>query len=105
MNDLINRTIDYLEKRQRSVYRQDVEEVPEELDRESDTIFVGSIFFMEKFTYIIEKLLVDQKHRDGNLFVNFLTFGNFKQRLDRYAKIESLGNRLWVYGADEHAGL
>ena len=97
MNDLIMRTIDYLETEK----AQNVSRAPAEKPAEKDTVFVGSAFFMSKFTRIVEEEIINGKLSDGRLFVNFQSFSKFLKKSDRYKKIAGFDNSVTVYGADD----
>ncbi len=99
MNDLVERTIDFLEKH--SVRRELAARVPEELTEVSDTVFVGTAFFMEKFTHLVEKEIIQKSLQGGNLFINFQSFAKVLRRSRQLREIDRLQNRVFVYGADE----
>ena len=101
MNELVERLIDYLEK-QRVIQRlaDDGEPLGETPEEHIESIFVGGLFFIEKFTRIIETTVIDRKLEGGNMFVNLQTFANFADRQTRYEKIDTLDNAVYVYGTD-----
>ena len=97
MNDLIMRTIDYLERRN----AESVSKAPSDTPGAKDIIFVGSEFFMGKFTRIIEEEILQDKLSDGQLYVNFQSISKFIKKASRYEKIAKLGNGVTVYGAGD----
>jgi len=97
MNDLIMRTIDYLE----AANARSVSRAPAERPVEKDTVFVGSAFFMSKFTRIVEDEIINGKLSGGRLFVNFQSFSKFLKKSDRYKKIAGFDNSVTVYGAGD----
>ncbi len=101
MNELVDRLIDYLEK-QRVLQRRTAEGEPvgENPEEQIESIFVGGLFFLEKFSRIIETTVLQRKLAGGTLFVNLQTFENFAGRRDRYKDIDELDNRVYVYGTD-----
>jgi len=100
MNDLIDRTIDFLE-RQHHAQLKNHPFSPEEIDRAVDTIFVGSIFFVEKFTRLLEQVIVDEGMQSGEMFVMLGGFEALSRRGPQYGKILGLNNSVTAYGADE----
>jgi hypothetical protein len=102
MNDLVTRLIEFLE-REKVVKRQLGPNVapPADVSQQIETIFVGGMFFLEKFSYLIEKAVVDGSLENGKLFVNFQSFANMKSRGERYRAIDRLANEGFVYGFDE----
>ena len=101
MNELVTRLIDYL-ARERVVERttargEPVGRTPEE---NIESIFVGGLFFLEKFSRIIETTVIDRELQGGQMFVNLQTFANFAGRLERYRRIDELNNTVYVYGSD-----
>jgi len=97
MNDLIIRTIDYLERRN----AESVSKAPSDTPGGRDIIFVGSEFFMGKFTRIIEEEILRDKLSNGQLFVNFQSLAKFLRRATVYEKLAGLGNSVTVYGAGD----
>ena len=104
MNELVDRLVDYLEK-QRVIQRttSDGEPIGDSPEEQIESIFVGGLFFMEKFSRIIEKTVIDRGLEGGRMFVNLQTFANFADRSERYERIEQLKNRVYVYGTDSVA--
>ena len=102
MNDLIDRTIDYLEKK-KIVRIDDAEgrKVGRRFPFDIDTIFIIDTFFMEKLTYLLEREIVSNSLSGGKLFAGFQTFADFLSRRQRYKKIAANDNRGYVYGCDE----
>lgn len=99
MNDLVERTIDFLERQ--SVRKELAPRVPEDLAEVPDTVFVGTAFFMEKFTYLVGKEILQRSLQGGNLFINFQSFRKVSRRARQLREIDRLQNRVFVYGADE----
>ena len=101
LNELVDRLINYLEN-ERVLQRVTAEGVPvgENPEEQIESIFVGGLFFLEKFSRIIEKTVLDRKLEGGNLFVNFQTFENFAGRRETYDRIDELDNHVYVYGTD-----
>jgi len=100
MNDLINRTIDFLE-RQHKAKLEHHPLSPEEIERTGDSVFIGSTFFVEKFTHILEQTIIDSDFGDGEMFVMVGGFKEMAKRNVRYHKILELNNQVTAYGADE----
>ena len=98
MNELVERTIDFLEKR--SVIREVAPEAPEKLPEVPDTVFVGSPFFVEKFTYLVEEKIAADSLQGGALFINFQSFAAVLRRQKILKEIDRLDNAVNVYGAD-----
>jgi len=101
VNDLIERTIDYLARQNAApeVHEPGSEQV-ETISSGRDSVFVGSAFFVEKLTFIIEERIIDRELSDGRLFVHVHGFNNFLKRTSHYEKIDRLENEVFVYGAD-----
>jgi len=99
VNDLVERTIDFLERH--SVRREIAPTVPDELAKVPDTVFVGTAFFMEKFTYLVEKEILEKSLEAGSLFINFQSFAKILRRARQLREIDALNNRVFAYGADE----
>ena len=101
MNELVDHLISYLENehvlRRTTAEGQPVGENPEE---QIESIFVGGLFFLEKFSRIIEKTVLERKLEGGNMFVNLQTFDNFAGRRQTYDLIDGLNNNVFVYGTD-----
>lgn len=102
MNDLIERTIEYLarQKAAEELEGSSTAQV-EEAAKRTDTVFVGGAFFVEKLTYIIEERIGSDRLSDGRLFINVHGFANFLKRRARYETIDQLDNEIYVYGSDE----
>jgi len=101
MNDLIERTIDYL-ARQNIATEMHSPGADEALSAASgqDSVFVSSMFFVEKLTFMIEEGIIDQQLSGGQLFVNVHGFNNFLKRKKHYEQIDRLDNKIYVYGSD-----
>lgn len=101
MNDLIERTIDYLARQNAAseVHEPGYEEA-ETVSAGQDSVFVSSAFFVEKLTYIIEERIIAQNLSSGQLFVHVHGLNNFLKRTNHYEKIDQLDNEIFVYGAD-----
>jgi hypothetical protein len=101
VNDLVTRLISYLE-REKVVKRELAEGVevsrPEE---QIETLFVGGVFFLEKFSRIIENAIIEGPLQGGKFFVNLETFANLQHRMDRYEAIDRLDIEGYVYGKDD----
>ena len=97
MNDLIMRTIDYLERQN----AESISKAPSGAPRAKDIIFIGSEFFMGKFTRIIEEEILQKKLNGGRLFVNFQSVSKFLKKAARYEELAALGNTVTVYGAGD----
>ena len=102
MNDLIDRTIDYLEQKKIvRISEAEGSKVGRRFPFDIDTIFIIDAFFMEKLTYLLEREIISNGLSGGKLFAGFQTFADFLGRRQRYKKIAANGNRGYVYGSDE----
>jgi hypothetical protein len=69
-----------------------------------ELVFVGGVFFVEKFTFFVEQMLAEERLEDGQLFVGLERFRNLtghSERRQRYLGLEGLANQAWAYGWDE----
>jgi len=101
MNDLIEKTIDYLARQQEATQMRGTDS--EDADAASnltDSIFVGSVFFVEKLTYTLEDRVIDGRLSGGHLFINVHGFENFLKRRKHFDVIDKLENMVYVYGSD-----
>jgi len=102
MNDLIERTIEFLAKQKAVPEVKGTGGAEAELAaRQTDTVFVAGAFFVEKLTYMIEERIIKERLSNGRLFINVHGFANFMKRRKRYEAIDELENQVFVYGADE----
>jgi len=100
VNDLIDRTIDYLERQHDTTILHGREDAGDEMsvERLQDTIFLVGPFFMEKFTFLIEQTIVGNGLTGGQVLAGFRDFRQFGHRLARFREIDALGNEGFVYG-------
>jgi hypothetical protein len=104
MNDLVERTIDFLEKQslaQGLLYLSEGGGNLQTLPAVSDTVFVGSVFFMEKFARLVQKDIISRSLEGGKLFINFQSFAKVARRAASLLEVDKLQNEVYVYGADE----
>jgi DICT domain-containing protein len=91
------RTIDYLEREK----VEQLSKAPAKTPAAKDTIFVGSAFFMSKFTRIVEDEIIKEKLSGGHLYVDFQILSRFLKKVERYGEIAELANAVTVYGAGD----
>jgi len=106
MNELIRRLIDQVARRreQGDETISDQRELDRRMSEGRELVFVGGVFFVEKFTYFIESTVAEEHLEGGQLFVGFESFSNLTghaQRRQRYLELEHLDNQAWAYGWDE----
>jgi hypothetical protein len=106
MNELIRQLIDQVARRR----KQDDETITDQRDLKRrlgegrELVFVGGVFFVEKFAYFAERMLLDDRLEGGKLFVGFELFRNMtdhRERRERYLELDRLANSSWAYGWDE----
>lgn len=103
MNELVSRLINYLE-RERVVQRLSQENGPVAASPEEqiESIFVGGLFFLEKFSRIIELAVLERRLQGGRMFFNFQSFANLgESRRARWHELDALENDVYVYGIDD----
>jgi len=101
VNELVERLINYLEKeRVLQKTTADGQPIGENPEQQIESIFVGGLFFLEKFSRIIENTVLERKLSHGNMFVNLQTFANFAGRRQIYDRIDQLDNAVYIYGTD-----
>jgi len=106
MNELIRQLIDQVARR-RDLGDEtitDQQELSRRMSAGRELIFVGGVFFVEKFAYFIERLVAEERLEGGQLFVGLERFRNLTghpERRQRYLELEQLANESWAYGWDE----
>ena len=106
MNELIRRLIDQVARRRERGDEtvSDHRELDRRLSEGRELVFVGGVFFVEKFTLLAEQMLAEQRPEGGQLVVGFERFRNLTgntRRRERYLTLEQLAGDAWVYGCDE----
>ncbi len=106
MNELIRRLIDQVARRRRRGDETvtDDRELDRRMREERELVFVGGVFFVEKFAYFVERTVVEERLEGGQLFVGFERFSiltGHAERRQRYLELEELDNQAWAYGWDE----
>ncbi len=71
MNELIRRLIDQVARRRRRGDETvtDDRELGRRMREERELVFVGGVFFVEKFAYFVERTVAEERLEGGQLFV------------------------------------
>jgi hypothetical protein len=106
MNELIRQLIDQVARRRKQDDETvtDQQELGRRLREGRELVFVGGVFFVEKFAYFAERTLLEERVEGGKLFVGFELFRNMTdhpERRQRYLELDRLANSSWAYGWDE----
>jgi hypothetical protein len=106
MNELIRQLIDQVARRRKQDDETitDQRELGRRLREGRELVFVGGVFFVEKFAYFAERTVLDDRLEGGKLFVGFELFRNVtdhQERRQRYLELDRLANSSWAYGWDE----